>query len=327
MKTNAVFIEQTGGPEVLQWGEVDVGDPGPGQARVENKVIGLNYIDTTFRQGFIPLPHMPAVLGAEASAVVTAVGEGVDYLKPGDRVAYSAGFGSYCQERVMAADRLVHIPDGIDDKTAAGAFSKGTTAEFLLLRAYPRAIGVGDTVLIHAAAGGVGSIMSQWASHLGATVIGTAGSDTKVKSATDNGCDYGINYNTENFVERVKEITGGSGVPVVFDPVGKDTFEGSLDCLAARGFLVCFGQASGLQPLVDPTVLMQKGSLYVTRASLFDYNATRADLVASGEALFSAILAGGIEVNVNQTYDLRDAAQAHRDLAERKLTGSTILIP
>ena len=325
--TKAIVISETGGPDVLAWSDVDVSAPGPGEARVRNTAIGLNFIDTYFRQGIFPLPNMPGIIGAEAAGEVLAVGEGVDYLAVGDRVVYSAGFGSYSEERVIAADRLVPIPDGIDDETAAGSFSKGTTAEFLLLRAWPKTLEAGDRILVHAAAGGVGSILCQWASHLGAEVIGTAGSPEKVEIALQNGCADVINYSDEDFIQRVKDITGGKGVPVVYDAVGKDTFEGSLDCLSPRGFMISFGTASGPPPKVDPTDLMMKGSLYVTRASLLHYNAAREDLVASANALFDVMKSGAVKVNVNQTYALKDAAQAHRDLADRKLSGSTVLIP
>ncbi len=325
--TKAMVISETGGPDVLTWTDVDVAEPGPGEARVRNTAIGLNFIDTYFRQGIFPLPKMPGVIGAEAAAVVVSVGEGVDYLSVGDRVVYSAGFGSYSEERVIAADRLVPIPDAIDDVTAAGSFSKGTTAEFLLLRAWPKQLEKGDRILVQAAAGGVGSILCQWATHLGAEVIGTAGSAAKVETAKQNGCTQVIDYSSENFVERVKEITEGAGVPVVFDAVGKDTFEGSLDCLSPRGFMISFGTASGPPPMVDPTQLMMKGSLYVTRASLLHYNASRADLTASANALFDVMAKGAVKINIGATYALKDAAQAHMDLAARKLSGSTVLLP
>ncbi|UWQ35445.1 quinone oxidoreductase (plasmid) [Leisingera sp. M527] len=325
--TKAIVINETGGPEVMTWTDVTVGDPGEGQARVRNTAIGLNFIDVYFRQGIFPLPSMPGILGAEAAGVVEAVGEGVDYLNVGDRVVYSAGFGSYSEERLIAADRLIRIPDGIDDVQAAGSFSKGTTAEFLLLRAWPHNVEKGGKILVQAAAGGVGSILCQWATHLGAEVIGTVGSAAKAEIAKANGCSHVINYSEENFVERVKEITDGAGVPVVFDAVGKDTFEGSLDCLSPRGFLINFGTASGPPPMVDPTQLMLKGSLYVTRASLLHYNAARSDLQASADALFDVMLSGGVKVDVANTYALKDAAQAHKDLATRKLTGSTVLLP
>jgi NADPH:quinone reductase len=325
--TKAILISETGGPDVLNWSDIEVGAPGPGEARVRHTAIGLNFIDTYFRQGIFPLPNMPGILGAEGAGEIVSIGEDVDHLSIGDRVVYSAGFGAYCEERLIAADRLVKIPDGIDDITAAGGFSKGTTAEFLLLRAWPKKIEAGDAILVHAAAGGVGSILCQWASHLGAQVIGTAGSAAKLEIAANNGCAHVIDYSSENFIERVKEITNGKGVPVVFDAVGKDTFSQSLDCLSPRGFLINFGTASGPPPKVDPTELMLKGSLYVTRASLLHYNASQEDLAASASALFNVILNGVVKVNVNQTYALKDTAQAHRDLADRKLSGSTILLP
>jgi len=320
-------MNETGGPEVLFWSKIDVDAPGEGEVRVKHSALGLNYIDTYFRQGIFPLPKLPAILGAEGAGVVVDLGAGVNDTEVGDRVVYSAGFGSYCEERNIAAERLVKIPDGIDEVTAAGAFSKGTTAEYLIQRAYPHSIGEGDTVLVQAAAGGVGSILAQWANHLGATVIGTVGSAVKAEVAKANGCAHTILYDEEDFVARVKEITDGAGVPVVFDGVGQKTFEGSLDCLATRGFMINYGTASGPPPKVDPTELMNKGSLYVTRTNLFHYNATRADLAKSAADLFAVMLAGGVNVQVNQTYKLEDAAQAHTDLAARKLSGSTVLVP
>ncbi|NIB40831.1 quinone oxidoreductase [Pseudomaricurvus alkylphenolicus] len=325
--TSALVINETGGPEVLQWQDIELESPKAGEVRIKHTAAGLNYIDTYFRQGIFPLPNMPGILGAEGVGVITELGDGVSDLSVGDRVVYSAGFGSYCLERNILAEKLVKVPDDIDDITAAGCFSKGTTAEFLLLRAYPRDIQPGDYILVHAAAGGVGQILCQWANHLGANVIGTVGSEEKAEVARNHGCRDVINYSTEDFVERVSDITDGKGVCVVFDAVGKSTFEGSLDCLQPRGFLINFGTASGPPPKVDPTDLMHKGSVYVTRASLFHYNATPADLSASAEKLFAVIREGGVKVNVNQTYPLQDAAQAHQDLADRKLIGSTVLIP
>jgi NADPH2:quinone reductase len=323
--TKAIRIHQPGGPEVLVWEDVDVGDPGPGEVRLRHTAVGLNFIDVYHRSGLYPLPVLPTSIGLEAAGVVEAVGEGVDEFAEGDPVAYAAPpMGAYCEARLMPVDRLVRRPEGIDDRRAAAMMLKGMTAEYLLRRTYP--VKRGDTILFHAAAGGVGLIACQWAKHLGATVIGTVGTAEKAALAAAHGCDYPIVTGQEDFVARVREITGG-GVPVVYDSVGTDTFEGSLDCLAPRGMLVSFGQSSGKVPPLDTGVLAAKGSLYLTRPSLMAYTASREDLVASAAALFEVVLAGKVRIEINQTYALADAAEAHRDLEARKTTGSTLLLP
>lgn len=324
--SHAILIHETGGPEVLRWESVAVPGVGPGQARIRHAAVGLNFIDTYHRTGLYPLPGLPSGLGMEAAGVIEAVGEGVEDLKPGDRVAYASGpVGAYAEVRLMPADRVVRLPDAISDQTAAGMMLKGMTAEYLLRRTY--AVQAGDTILLHAAAGGVGQIASQWAKHLGATVIATVGTDEKADLARANGCDHVIVYTRENFVERVREITNGRGVPVVYDSVGKATFEGSLDCLRPRGMMVSFGNASGPTGPFDPLVLSAKGSLYLTRPTLMSYTATPDDLQASAAALFDVVAAGHVKIDIGQTYALKDAAQAHRDLEARRTTGSTILLP
>jgi NADPH2:quinone reductase len=321
----AIRFHKTGGPEVLVLEEVQVGDPGPGQVRVRNHAIGLNYIDTYHRSGLYKL-ELPSGIGQEGAGVVEAVGAGVTAVKAGDRVAYATmPLGAYSDVRLMPPERLVKLPDGISFEQGAAMMLQGMTAEYLLLRTYP--VKKGETILFHAAAGGVGLIACQWAKALGATVIGTAGSDAKAALAKAHGCDHVIVYTRENFTERVREITGGKGVAVVYDGVGKDTFMGSLDCLQARGMMVVFGYASGPVPPFDINLLQQKGSLFLTRPTLMTYNAKREDLVASANALFEVVLAGKVRIEVNQRYALKDAAQAHRDLESRRTTGSTILIP
>lgn len=323
--TKAIRFHKTGGPEVLVYEDVDVGAPGPGQARVKNNAIGLNFIDTYHRSGLYPLP-MPSGLGLEAAGVVEAVGDGVDYLKPGDRVAYAGGPpGAYSEVRLIPADRLVKIPDGITDEQAAAMMLKGMTVQYLIRRTYR--VQAGQTVLFHAAAGGVGLIAGQWLKALGCTTIGTVGSDEKAELARANGYDHTIVYTRENFAERVKEITGGAKVPVVYDSVGKDTFMGSLDCLQPLGMLVVFGNGSGPVSAFDLGLLAQKGSLYVTRPTLVSYTSKREDLVATANDLFDVVKSGKVKIGINQTYDLKDAAQAHRDLEGRKTTGSTIFKP
>jgi NADPH2:quinone reductase len=323
--TKAIRFHKTGGPEVLQYEDVDVGAPGPGQARVKNNAIGLNFIDTYHRSGLYPLP-LPSGLGLEAGGVVEAVGDGVDYLKPGDRVAYAGGPpGAYAESRVIPADRLVKIPDGITDEQAAAMMLKGMTVQYLIRRTYR--VQPGQTVLFHAAAGGVGLIAGQWLKALGCTTIGTVGSDEKAALAKANGYDHTIVYTRENFAERVKEITGGAKVPVVFDSVGKDTFMGSLDCLQPLGMLVVFGNGSGPVGAFDLNLLAQKGSLYVTRPTLVSYTSKREDLVATASDLFDVVKSGKVKIGINQTYALKDAAQAHSDLEGRKTTGSTIFKP
>jgi NADPH2:quinone reductase len=321
---HAIRIHQPGGPEVLKWEEISIGDPGPGEARVRHSAIGVNYIDTYHRSGLYKVP-LPSGIGSEAAGVVEAVGAGVTDVKPGDRVAYSGGApGSYAEIRVMPAERLVKIPEGVSDRVAATLMLKGLTVQYLLRQTYP--LKGGETILLHAAAGGIGLIACQWARALGVTVIGTVGSDEKAALAKAAGCTHTIVYTRENFVERVKELTGGKGVPVVYDAVGKDTFPGSLDCLSPRGLFVSFGNASGPVPPFDILLLSQKGSLYVTRPTLVTYTSKRADLLRMAEEVFSMVKAGKIVNEPRQTYALKDAAKAHRDLESRKTTGSTVLL-
>ena len=324
--TKAIRIHKTGGPEVLTWDDVTVGKPGKGEALVRHAACGLNYIDTYMRTGLYAMAQMPSGIGVEGSGVVEAVGEGVSHVKAGDCVAYAGGPpGAYAEQRVMPAAGLVKVPDGINDKQAASMMLKGMTARYLLRATY--VVKPGDTILFHAAAGGVGQIACQWAKHLGATVIGTVGSDEKAKLAKAHGCDHTIVYSRENFVERVKEITGGKGVPVVYDSVGKDTFPASLDCLRPRGLFVSFGNASGPIGEMSPLILSQKGSLYMTRPTLGHYTGTRADLEETANDLFDVVKKGHVKLEINQTYALKDAAQAHRDLEARKTTGQTVLMP
>ena len=322
----AIRIHQTGGPEVMRWEGVEVGAPGPGEIRIRHEAVGLNYIDVYFRTGLYPAPSLPFSPGMEGAGVVEAVGEGVDSLVAGDRVAYAAPpVGAYAQVRLMPADKVVKVPDGIDSRQAAAMMLQGMTVEYLLRRTYP--VRSGDTVLFHAAAGGVGLIACQWAKHLGATVIGTVGSDEKAELARAHGCDHPIVYTRESFTERVREITGGAGVPVVYDAVGRDTFEGSLDCLRPRGMLVSFGQSSGKIDPFDVGILSARGSLYVTRPTLMTYTASRAELESSAQALFDVVGSGAVRVTVNQTFPLGEAASAHRALESRQTTGSTVLLP
>ncbi len=322
---HAIRIHQTGGPEVLCWEEVDVPAPAAGEATVRHHAVGLNFIDTYHRTGLYPLP-LPAGIGLEGAGVVEAVGAGVSEVKVGDRVAYAGGpVGAYAEVRNIPAHRLLKLPENIGFNTAAAMMLQGLTAAYLLRRTYR--VQAGDAVLIHAAAGGVGLIACQWAKALGATVIGTVGSPAKVELARAHGCDHVINYSTENFTQRVREITGGEGVPVVYDGVGKDTFMGSLDSLRPLGTLVTYGNASGPVPPFDLLLLSQKGSLFVTRPTIVHYTAKRADLEALGTELFDVVGSGKVRIEVNQTYALKDAAQAHRDLEARKTTGSTILLP
>ena len=321
----AIRIQQQGGPEVLKWEDVQVGDPGQGEARVRHKACGLNFLDVYQRSGLYKLA-MPSGMGNEGAGVIKAVGAGVSLVKAGDRVAYSGGApGAYSEVRVMPAERLVVLPEKISFETAAAMMLKGMTAQYLLRRTYK--VQSGDTVLLHAAAGGVGLIACQWLKALGATVIATAGSEEKCALAKAHGADHCINYRKENFVERVKALTGGKGVPVVYDSVGKDTFTGSLDCLQPRGLMVSFGNSSGAVPPFELAVLQQKGSLYITRPTLVSYTAKREDLVETAKDLFDVVLLGKVKIEVNHRYPLKDAAQAHRELEARKTTGSTILIP
>lgn len=320
---HAIRFEKSGGPEVLAWQEVPVGKPGQGEVRLRHTAVGLNYIDTYHRSGLYSLP-MPSGLGSEAAGVIEEVGPGVSDLKPGDRVAYAGGpIGAYTEARVMPADRLVPVPSGISDQQAAAMMLKGMTAWYLVRRTHP--VKPGETILIHAAAGGVGLIVCQWAKHLGATVIGTVGDDEKAAYVKKHGCDYPIVYRREDFVARVNEITNGKKLPVVYDSVGKDTFYKSLDCLAPLGLMASFGQSSGAIGPVDIGILAAKGSLFLTRPTLNTYTATREDLLTAARELFEVVQSGAVKIAVNQTYPLRDAAQAHRDLEGRKTTGQTVL--
>jgi NADPH:quinone reductase len=322
--THAIRFHKTGGPEVLVWEEVKVGKPGAGEARIRHTAVGLNFVDIYNRAGVYPAP-LPSGLGSEGAGVVEEVGSGVTDLKPGDRVAYgSSPLGAYAEERLIPADRLIKLPDSIDDKTAAAMMLKGLTAQYLIRQTYR--IKAGETILLHAAAGGVGLILGQWAKHLGVTVIGTVGSDEKAKLAQGHGCAHTINYAREDFVKRVDEITAGKKVPVVYDSVGKDTFMKSLDCLAPLGFLVLFGASSGNVDPLNLGLLAQKGSLYVTRPTLNTYGAKRENLVAMAKELFEVVQSGAVKIEVHQTYPLKDAAKAHADLAARKTTGSTVLV-
>ncbi|WP_119460542.1 quinone oxidoreductase family protein [Rhodospirillaceae bacterium SYSU D60014] len=323
---HAIRFHETGGPDVLRWEPVEVGAPAADQIRLRQTAVGLNYIDTYHRTGLYPVPKLPSGIGLEGAGVVEAVGEDVKDLKPGDRIAYaSAPLGSYAESRLMPAGRVVKLPDGISDQTAAAMMLQGLTVQYLLRRT--RRLQAGETILVHAAAGGVGLILCQWAKHLGATVIGTVGSEEKAAIAREHGCDHPILYRSENFVDRVRDLTGGAGVPVVYDGVGKDTFMPSLDCLAPLGLMVSFGNASGSVPPFDLGILSAKGSLFLTRPTLVTYTAKREDLVASANDLFDVVDRGAVKITVNQTYPLRDAAQAHRDLEARKTIGSTILLP
>jgi len=322
--THAIRFHKAGGPEVLQWEEVQVGKPGPGEARVRNTAVGLNYVDTYIRSGLYPAA-LPSALGSEGAGVVEEVGAGVTEVKPGDRVAYGTGpLGAYSEARVMPVDRLVVLPDGISDRQAAAIMLKGLTTQYLIRQIYK--VGQGDVILFHAAAGGVGLIACQWAHSLGATVIGTVGSDEKAALAKAHGCDHPIVYTREDFVERVKELTNGQKVPVVYDSIGKDTFLKSLDCIRPHGLLVVFGQASGPIGPVDLSIFAQKGSLFFTRPTLNTYAAKRADMLPMANDLFDAVLSGKVKIEVGQTYPLKDAIAAHRDLESRKTTGSTVLL-
>ncbi|MCA8930136.1 MAG: quinone oxidoreductase, partial [Alphaproteobacteria bacterium] len=302
---HAIRFHENGGPEVLKWEEVPVGEPGPGQIRVRNTAVGLNYIDTYHRSGLYKVP-LPSGIGLEGAGTVTAVGPDVAGIKVGDRVGYGSGpLGAYSTERLTVADRCLVLPEGLRDETAAAIMLKGMTARYLLRRTYR--VQSGDTILVHAAAGGVGLIMCQWAKHLGATVIGTVGSDAKAELAKAHGCDHPIVYTRENFTERVKEITGGKGVPVVYDSVGKDTFMGSLDCLQPLGTMVTFGNASGPVTGLDTGVLAAKGSLFLTRPTLMTYTAKRSDLEETAKDLFDVVLKGAVKIEIAQRYALKDA--------------------
>lgn len=321
--TSAIRIHEAGGPEVLKWETVEVGEPGPGQVRLRQEAAGLNYIDVYHRTGLYPQP-LPFIPGVEGAGVVAAVGDGVAGVTAGDRVAYAGPIGGYAEERLIAADQLVRLPAAISTEQAAAMMLQGLTAHMLLRGAYR--VKPGDTILIHAAAGGVGLIVCQWAKALGATVIGTVGSDEKAELARAHGCDHPIVYTRDDFVAEVERITGGAKLPVVYDSIGRDTFLKSLDCLRPRGLMVSFGNASGPVDPFPPGILAQKGSLFLTRPTMYHYTATRAELEAAANELFELVENGTIRIEVNQRFPLRDAAEAHRALEARQTSGSTVLI-
>jgi len=322
----AVRVHAAGGPEVLKFDDIDVTNPAAGEIRIRHTAIGLNFIDVYMRTGLYPLPALPTPIGMEGAGVVDALGEGVEGLNVGDRVAYaSQPPGAYAQLRNLAAERVVKVPDTIADKTAAAMMLQGLTAQYLLRQTYR--VQAGDTILMHAAAGGVGLIVCQWAKHLGATVIGTVGSDEKAALAKAHGCDHTILYRDENFKDKVMDLTDGGGVNVVYDSIGKDTFMDSLACLKKRGTMVTYGNASGPVDPFQPALLGKMGSLYLTRPTLFDYIAERKNLVAMADELFDVVSSGVVKVEIHQEYPLSETAQAHIDLEARKTTGSTVLIP
>jgi len=320
----AIRFHAPGGPEVLKLEDVDLGMPAPGQVRVRHTAIGVNFIDTYHRSGLYKLP-LPSGLGSEAAGIVDALGEGVTTLKKGDRVAYAGALGAYAEANNVAADKLVKLPDGISDEIAAAALLKGMTAQYLLTRTYT--VNPGETILFHAAAGGVGLIACQWARHLGASVIGTVGSDEKIALARDHGCTHVLNTSSEDWPRRVREITEGAGVPVVYDSIGKDSWSGSLDCLSVRGLMVSFGNASGAVPAFEPGMLSAKGSLYLTRPTLVHYTRDARELQQTADDLFDVIASGAVKVEVRQRFKLADAAKAHEALHSRQTTGATILLP
>ncbi|HLZ82087.1 MAG TPA: quinone oxidoreductase [Caulobacteraceae bacterium] len=320
----AIRISRTGGPEVLEYVEVDLPPPGPGEARVKHTVVGVNFIDTYHRSGLYKLP-LPTGIGSEAAGVVEAVGQGVTTLGVGDRVAYAGAMGAYAEASNVRADRLVKIPDGVGDETAAAAMLKGMTAQYLLKRTHK--VVAGETIIFHSAAGGVGLIACQWAKSLGAKVIGTVGHDDKIPLAKANGCDHVLNTRTDDWAKTVRELTGGEGAPVVYDSIGKDTFAGSLDCLAVRGLMVSFGNSSGPVPPFEPGLLAAKGSLYFTRPTLVSYTRTPRELQETADDLFAVIASGAVKVTVNQRFPLAEARRAHEALHSGKTTGATVLIP
>src|SRR6187401_2617356 len=323
--THAIRFHKAGGPEVLAWEEVQVGKPGPGEARIRHTAVGLNFVDIYNRSGVYPV-QLPSGLGSEGAGVVEEVGAGVTDLKPGDRVAYgSSPLGAYAEERLIPADRLLKLPDGIDDKTAAAMMLKGLTVQYLIRQTYR--VKSGDTILLHAAAGGVGLILCQWAKHLGATVIGTVGSKDKAELARQNGADHTILYKDEDFAAKVKEITGGKLCDVVYDGVGKTTFPASLDCIRPLGMFVSYGSASGQIDAFNINILQFKGSLFATRPTLNHYAAKREDLLAIAKDLFDVVGSGAVKIGVSNKYALKDARKAHEDLEGRKTTGSLILMP
>jgi NADPH2:quinone reductase len=320
----AIRIHETGGPEVMRLEEIDVGAPGPGEARVRHTAVGVNFVDTYHRSGLYPLP-LPAVLGVEGAGVVEAVGSGVSNVRAGDRVAYMATPGSYAEARLVPADRLLRLPDGVPDRQAAAMMLKGLTVQALVRRTYP--VRRGETVLFHAAAGGVGLIAVQWLKALGATVIGTVGSDEKAALAKAHGCDHVVVYTREDFPKRVRELTGGEGVPVVYDSVGKSTFEGSLDCLRPLGLMVSYGNASGPVPPFDLGVLGRKGSLFLTRPTVYSYVAKREDLERAAAELFEVVASGKVKIEIGGAWPLAEAAEVHRKLHARATSGSILLLP
>lgn len=323
--THAIRIHAAGGPEVLKWDAIEVGKPSPGQVRLRQTACGLNFIDVYMRAGVYPVAEYPAILGMEAAGVVEEIGEGVTEVAVGDRVAYAMVVGGYAEQRLIDSHRLIKIPDSIDDQNAATMMLKGLTAHYLLFRTYP--VKAGDTILVHAAAGGVGLMLCQWAKHLGATVIGTVGSKEKAELAMANGCDHPVFYREENIAERVRELTNGEGVAVVYDAIGQQTFEASLDSLRPFGVMVTYGNITGQVEPFSPKILAPKGSLYVTRPTLATHVATRELLVEGAERLIDVITKGIVKNNVHQSYALKDTEQAHRDIEARKTTGSTVLLP
>jgi NADPH2:quinone reductase len=321
----AIRFDHTGGPEVLRLEHIELPPPAPGQVRVKHTAIGVNFIDTYHRCGLYPV-SLPSGLGLEAAGVVDALGEGVSELRVGDRVGYCTGpIGAYAEANNVPADRVVKLPDGVSEEVAAGAMLKGMTAQYLLKRTFP--VHRGQTIVFHSAAGGVGLIACQWAKHLGATVIGTVGSDDKMELAKSNGCAHVLNTRTEDWAKRVREITGGAGVPVVYDSVGKETWSGSLDCLAVRGMMVSFGNSSGAVPAFEPGTLSAKGSLYLTRPTLFHYTRTREELQQTADDLFAVIVSGAVKIAINQRFKLEEARAAHEALHARATTGATVLLP
>lgn len=323
---NAIRIHEYGGPEVLRYETIEVGLPGANEVRLRQTAVGLNFIDVYHRTGLYPLPQLPGTIGLEAAGIVESVGSEVTQLKVGDRIAYAGGpIGAYTTERLMPAERLIKIPDSISDIEAASMMLQGMTAQYLIRQIYP--VKAGETILLQAAAGGVGLILCQWAHSLGVNVIGTVGSEEKAELARQHGCTHTILYQHEKVSERVRELTDGKGVPVVFDSIGQDTFMDSLDCLQARGLMVSYGNASGAVKAVEPAVLAQKGSLFLTRPILMHYTASREDLLSSANDLIDVVSSGAVKLNINQQYPLAEAAQAQTDLENRKTTGSTVLIP
>jgi NADPH2:quinone reductase len=323
--SHGIWIHRYGGPEEMVWEEAPAGSPAAGEVRLRQTAVGLNFIDTYHRTGYYPLPELPAILGREAAGVIEEVGAGVSAFAPGDRVTYVLAPGAYVEQRCIAADQLIPLPEKVDDRQAAAVMIKGLTAHYLLRKTY--AVQPGETILVHAAAGGVGLLLCQWARHLGATVIGTVGSEEKARLATAHGCDHPVLYKEEDFVERVRELTEGKGVPVVYDSVGETTFVKSLDCLAPLGMMVSFGQSAGPAPPLDVTTLAQKGSLFLTRPTLFSYVARREDLLANSAELLGLVADGVLRIEIGQSYPLKEAARAHRDLEARLTTGSTVLLP